>query len=199
MLTVNSRTADHKIDPIFLERWSPRAFNGEPISDADLHVLFEAARWAPSSYNSQPWRFLYARRDTPNWPKFLGLLNEFNQGWAKNAAAIVVLLSKKTMLPPGADKWVPSHSHSLDAGAAWSYLALQGARSGFITHAMVGIDLAKTATELKVPEDDYRVEMAFAIGKQGDKSILPEALQAREVPNSRNPQAQFCFEGDFPG
>jgi len=123
MTEANSRTADHPIDPLFLERWSPRAFTGETIPEAELLTLFEAARWAPSSYNSQPWRFLYARRDTPHWEKFLGLLNAFNQSWAKAAGAIVILVSKTHMLPPGAPSEIPSHSHSLDAGAAWAQFA----------------------------------------------------------------------------
>ena len=96
-------------------------------------ILFEAARWAPSSYNSQPWRFLYARRGTAHWDKFLGLLNAFNQSWAKDASVLIILVSNSVMLPPGADKAVPSHSHSLDAGAAWENLALQ-ARSRAGTH-----------------------------------------------------------------
>ena len=118
MTSANSRQADHPIDPLFLERWSPRAFTGEVISESDLFTMLEAGRWAASSYNSQPWRFLYARRDTPNWERFLGLLNDFNRSWAKNASALVVLVSNSLMRPPGAEKDVPSHSHSLDAGAA---------------------------------------------------------------------------------
>ena len=92
MTQANSRTADYPIDALFLERWSPRAFTGEAIPERQLSSLFEAARWAPSSYNSQPWRFLYARRDTEPWPRFLGLLNEYNQSWARNAAALVILV-----------------------------------------------------------------------------------------------------------
>ena len=79
------RIADFPIDSIFLDRWSPRAFTGEAIPEAELFSLFEAARWAPSSYNSQPWRFIYARRDTPAWERFLGLLIPYNRGWAKDA------------------------------------------------------------------------------------------------------------------
>jgi nitroreductase len=197
MTKANSREADHPIEAFFLERWSPRAFTGEAIPDADLQTIFEAARWAPSSYNSQPWRFLYARRDTPEFAKFLGLLIEFNQSWAKNAGALVVLLSKKTFVPPGKTEAITSYSHSLDAGAAWGYSALQASRLGYATHGMAGFDIPRAATELNVP-DDYRVELAFAIGKIGDKSILPEALQAREVPNGRNPLSGHVFEGAFP-
>ena len=196
MTNANSRTADYPIDPLFLERWSPRAFTGEPISERELLTLLEAARWAPSSYNSQPWRFLYARRDTEPWPRFLGLLAEFNQAWAKNAAALLILVSKTTMLPRGADKEVPSPTHSLDAGAAWANLALQAARSGWAAHGMAGFDVPRTVAELGVPAD-YRVEAAIAIGRPGDKSRLPEALRAREQPSDRLPLSQLVMDGRF--
>ncbi|MDX3809961.1 nitroreductase family protein [Bosea thiooxidans] len=194
--TVNSRTADHAIDPLFLERWSPRAFTDEIISEAELKALFEAARWAPSSYNSQPWRFIYARRGTAHWQTLLGLLNEFNQSWAKNAAALVVIVSKETMAVPGKVEEVPSYSHSFDAGAAWANLALQAARLGWQAHGMVGFDRERALSELKVPAG-YRVEAAVAIGKPGDKAQLSEALQARETPSQRNPISATAFEGAF--
>jgi nitroreductase len=196
MTQANSRTADYPIDPLFLERWSPRAFTGEAISERELLTLLEAARWAPSSYNSQPWRFLYARRDTEPWPRFLGLLNEYNQSWAKNAAALLILVSKTTLLPRGADKEVPSYTHSLDAGAAWANLALQATRSGWAAHGMAGFDVSRTAAELGVPAD-YRVEAAIAIGRPGDKSTLPEPLRAREQPSDRLPLSQLVSEGKF--
>jgi nitroreductase len=198
MSEANPRVADHPIDQLYLDRWSPRAFTGESIPDAALHTMFEAARWAPSSYNSQPWRFLYAKRDTPHWDKFLGLLNEFNQSWAKNAGVLVILVSKVLMeAPPGSGKFVPSHSHSLDAGAAWAYLALEAQRLGWAAHGMAGFDIARATAELAVPEN-HRVETAIAIGKRGDRASLPEALAAREIPNTRNPQKDFVFEGGFP-
>jgi nitroreductase len=196
MTTANSRTADHPIDALFLERWSPRAFTGEPIAERDLFTLFEAARWAPSSYNSQPWRFLYARRDTEHWPQFVSLLNAFNQSWASNAAALVILVSKTTMLPTGSDKEVPSRTHAMDAGAAWGYLALQAARLGWAAHGMAGFDVERTAVELGVPAD-HRVEAAIAIGRPGPKSLLSEALAAREQPSGRLPLSRLVSEGRF--
>jgi nitroreductase len=196
MTTANSRTADHPIDPLFLERWSPRAFTAEPIPEPQLMALFEAARWAPSCFNSQPWRFIYARRDTPPWPCFLGLLNDYNQSWAENAAALVILVSKTTLLPRGADQEVPSHTHSLDAGAAWACLALQATLAGWAAHGMAGFDVARVAVELGVPPG-YRVEVAIAIGRAGDKSLLPERLAAREHPSGRLPLAQLVREGRF--
>jgi nitroreductase len=198
MTQANSRTADYPIEALFLERWSPRAFTDEPISERDLLSLLEAARWAPSSFNSQPWRFLYARRGTEPWAQFLGLLNEYNQSWAKSAAALVILVSKTTLLPRGADKEVPSYTHSLDAGAAWANLALQATRSGWAAHGMAGFDIARTAAELGVPPD-YRVEAAIAIGRPGDKSLLPESLRAREEPSGRLPLSQLVWEGKFRG
>ena len=197
-MSANSRTADHEIEPLFLERWSPRAYTEEEIPEADLFSMFEAARWAPSSYNSQPWTFLYARRSSPDWGKFLGLLNEFNQSWAKRAGALVIIASNSLMLPPGAEKAVPSHSHSLDCGSAWAYFALQGAKLGWHAHGMVGFDIPRAFTELNLPAG-YRVEAAASVGRLGDKSILPESLQGREAPSPRKPIGQFAFAGSFPG
>ena len=194
---VNERVADHPIDPLFLERWSPRAFTGEAIPEEELFTLIEAARWAASSYNSQPWRFIYARRDTPHWERLLGLLIEFNRGWAQHAAALIFVVSKSTLLPPGKDAEIPSHSHSFDAGAASACLALQAARSGWAAHGMVGLDFDEAFVVLGVPQG-YRIEAAFAIGRRGDKSLLSEPMRSREMPNGRMPLAEIAFEGSFP-
>jgi nitroreductase len=197
-ITVNGRTADHPIDPLFLERWSPRAFTGEAISEGEFMTILEAARWAPSSYNSQPWRFLYALRDAPHWERFLGLLGDFNRTWAQHASALVVIVSNSVMRPPGAEHDVPSYSHSFDAGAAWAHLALQAVRSGWYAHGMVGFDKERAFAELNVPAG-YRVEAAVAIGRRGDAASLSEALRAREAPNDREPLAVTALEGGFPG
>lgn len=194
--SANSRTADHEIDKIFLERWSPRAFTEEAIPEADLFSMFEAARWAPSSYNSQPWVFVYALRGTPAFDTLLGLLIEFNQSWAKRAGALVIMASNSLMLPPGAEKAVPSHSHSFDAGAAWGSFALQGTMLGWHAHGMVGFDIPRAFAELDFPEG-YRVEAAAAVGRLADKSILPEGMQKREAPSPRKPITDFAFEGKF--
>jgi nitroreductase len=196
MTTANSRSTDHPIDPLFLERWSPRAFTGEPISEYDLLTILDAARWAPSASNIQPWRFIYARRDTAPWPRLLGLLTESNQVWAKNASALIVLVSKTTVLPRGAEHEVPSWTHSFDTGAAWCSLALQAHLSNWAAHGMAGFDKRRAAVELDVP-DGYRVEAVVAIGRPGDRSLLPLPLQAREQPSDRAPLAQLVHEGRF--
>jgi nitroreductase len=181
---------------MFLDRWSPRAFTGEAMPQATLFTILEAARWAPSSYNSQPWRFLYAVRDNAHWDKFLGLLNEFNQSWAKTGSALIFVVSETTIAVPGKDAPVPSHSHSFDAGAAWGSLALQASLLGWHAHGMVGIDQDGVRSQLKVP-DGYRVEAGIVLGKLGPKTLLPEALQAREMPSPRKPLAEIAFEGGF--
>jgi nitroreductase len=192
----NPRSADYPIDEQFLQRWSPRAFTGESIDQATLLSFLEAARWAPSAYNSQPWRFLYARRDTPDWERYLDLLNEFNRGWAQHASALVIVISKTTFTAPGASEEGPALWHTFDTGAGWAYFALQASLSGWYTHGMAGFDQALTRQELKIPEG-YDLHAAIAIGKLGDKSQLPEYLQGREVPSGRKPLSELAAEGDF--
>ena len=198
MTDINNRSSTYPIDEMFLKRWSPRAFTGEAIPEQDLMTILEAAHWAPSSYNSQPWRFLYARRETEHWDRFLDLLVEFNRSWAKNAAALIVIASNSLMRPPGSDKDVPSHSHSFDAGAASGYLALQANRLGWYAHGMVGFDMDRAFGELNLPAG-HRIEAAFAIGRLGDPASLPEGLRAREAPNGRLPLDHVVFEGNFVG
>lgn len=193
----NTRKPSHPIEPMFAERWSPRAFSGEEIAVEDLMSMFEAARWAPSSYNSQPWRFLWARRGTPHFDAFLGLLSGANPDWCKDAAALVFIVSCDTMMVPGKPDPVPSRTHSFDAGSGWMSLALQAHQMGWYTHGMVGLNYAQAAETLGVPLG-YTVEIAIAIGKRGDPATLAEGFRAREMPNDRKPLAELVFEGSFP-
>ncbi len=188
----NGRTSVFPIHEIFLKRWSSRAFSGETISEKEILTLFEAARWAPSSSNSQPWRFLVATRDSEEWPKFFNLLVEFNQAWAKQAAALVVIVSHQIIENSG--KLLPTHS--FDTGSAFENLALQAAFQGIIAHGMAGFDYEKARSELKIPEN-YTVEAMIAIGKPGKKEDLPEDLQKREVPSERKPLSEIIFKGEF--
>ena len=154
------RKPEHVINSIFVNRWSPRAMSGEELSDEELMPLFEAARWAPSSYNEQPWRFIIGKKNTPSWDTLFDLLVEPNQAWAKNAAVLVVVISKKTL----SRNEKPNKVHSFDAGAAWENLALQGAHDGIVVHGMGGFDYDKAQQVLAIP-DDYQVEAMIAIGK----------------------------------
>jgi nitroreductase len=186
------RKADHQIDNLFIDRWSPRAMSGEHIPESDLRVLFEAARWAPSSYNNQPWRILYAHRDSEQWPLFFDLLVETNKTWARNAAVLLVMVSKTTF----DHNAKPSITHSFDCGAAWACLALQASLKEYVVHGMQGFDYERARTSLNIP-DDYRVEAMAAVGKPGLKETLPEDLQKRESPNDRKKLAETVCEGPF--
>jgi nitroreductase len=188
-----SRKADYPIAELFLDRWSARAMSGEEISKEELFTLFEAARWAPSSFNNQPWRILYARRGTSQWPLFFDLLVDFNKGWAKEAAVLVLFVSKKTFEHNGE----PAVTHSFDTGAAWQNLSLQAILRGLVVHGMQGFDYEKARVALNVP-DDFQVEAMAAIGKPGNKGSLPEKLQEREAPSDRRKLTETAFEGAFP-
>lgn len=196
-VAVPARQPEHQVEALFVDRWSPRAFTGEAISPAELNTLFEAARWAPSSFNSQPWRYLYAHRGTPAFDTFLDVLVPFNQQWARQAAVLIVALSAKTFLRPGTSEPVPAPSHSFDAGAAWANLALQASALGWNAHGMGGFDAAKARTALAVP-DDYDIELVIAVGRRGDKTLLPESFHGGETPNGRRPVSETAFEGAFP-
>jgi nitroreductase len=186
------RTADYRIEPLFLQRWSPRAMSGEPISDDQMFTLFEAARWAPSTYNEQEWRFLYARRETTQWPAFFDLLVEGNREWCQNAALLVVVLAHKVFSKNGK----PNPVHLFDSGCAFENLALQGTAMGLVVHGMQGFDFDKARTVLNVP-DDYAVAAMCAVGRPGDPANLPPKLQEREHPSGRKPVSEIICEGKF--
>ena len=195
---MTGRTPEHEVAPIFLDRWSPRAFTGEPMPNDVLMGLFEAAHWAPSAFNGQPWRFVYAHRDTPAWDRLFDVLIPYNQAWVKTASVLMYVISDRFRRAPGKDP-APLRSHSFDAGAAWASLALQAHRAGWAAHGMAGFDVARSYEVLGVSEADYQVEAAIAVGRQADASVLDEAFRAREVPSHRNPIASFAFEGTFKG
>ena len=186
------RKVTYPIHPLILNRWSKRAMSGKNISDHELMSIFEAARWAPSSYNNQPWKFLYAKKDTPHWDKFFNLLVEFNQSWAKNAAALVVILSRKNFEHNNK----LSRTHNFDAGAAWQNMALQGTSIDLVVHGMEGFSYKKAREELNISED-YDIQAMVAIGRKGLKDTLPLTLQEKELPNNRKNLDIIINEGPF--
>jgi nitroreductase len=192
------RKSDYPIHEMFLNRWSPRAFTNEPITKEELLTMLEAARWAASSYNSQPWRFLYALRDTAGWQRFLNLLVPFNRSWAKDSSALVFVISNSTMRSPRSGNEIPSTTHSFDAGTASGYFALQASLMGWYVHGMVGFDADRAFEELRVPKG-CKVEAVYAVGKKGDPAGLPDELRAREAPSDRRPLAELAFEGGLAG
>lgn len=188
------RTAQHGADQMFLDRWSPRAFTGEVMPQAMLDTLFEAAGWAPSAFNGQPWRFVYAHRGTADWDRLFDVLIPYNQAWVKNASVLVFILSDRWRRREGAEP-VPVRSHAFDAGAAWAYFALQASTLGWAAHGMAGFDVAQSYEALGASEAEYCVEAAIAVGRPADASVLDEPYRSREVPSGRNPVSSFAFEG----
>ncbi len=189
---MKTRTTEFKkVDNLLLNRWSPRAFDETAvITDEELMTIFEAARWAPSAYNDQPWRFIYAKRGTPQWNPLFDVLVPFNQGWVKDAAVLLVVVSRNTFEPSekvGDNK--PSRTHSFDAGAAWQNLALQAYDLGWVAHGMSGFDYEKAAQAINLPEG-WSVEAMVAIGKH-------QPSKRTEEPSGRKPLSEIVFEGTF--
>ena len=168
--------------------------SGESITQDELNVLFEAARWAPSAGNTHPWRILFAHRDSEQWLLFFGLLVERNQVWCRNAAVLLLFISRKTNEQTGR----ALITHSYDTGAAWENLALQGTLSGLVVHGMAGFDYAHAKTTLNIP-DDFQIEAMAAVGRPGPITVLPEDFQKRESPNTRRPITELVVEGKYPG
>ena len=156
------RISTYKINPIILNRWSPRSMTGEKLGYEELMSLFEAARWAPSSANSQPWIFTYATRDTEEWNTLFSLLEDFDKIWAKNAAVLVVVVSKKEFGYNG--RIIASATRQFDTGAAWENLAIETTSRGLVAHEIAGFDYGRARKDLDIP-DNFDVMAMIAIGK----------------------------------
>ncbi len=166
------------VDTLFPSRWSPRAFDNSALDRETLAILIDAARWSPSCYNEQPWRFYTSNNDT--FADYLQLLVEGNQAWAQNASVLGFLVANTRFSANGKDNPV----YQLDCGAAWMAMSLQAQKLGLSTHGMAGIKYDEVAKYLSL-DDDEAVLMGFAIGRAADPSTLPENLQAKEIPSPR--------------
>ena len=166
--------------------------SGQPLTEAELFRLFEAAHWAPSGGNVQPWRFAYAVAGEPDFARFFDLLADGNKIWCHRAGALIVVLSQAVL-----ENGKPHSAHAFDAGAAWMSLALQGSAMGLVVHGMGGFDAERARTVLEVP-DTQAVQIMIAIGHPGRTEDLPEKLQARELPNSRRPLRELVAKGRAP-
>lgn len=180
------------IGAVFLNRWSPRSLRAEePVAEADLRAVLEAARWAPSCFNGQPWRFLVAR-DPAGLDKMRSCLTQSNRVWADRAPALVTVLSRPTFELDGR----PNRWHAFDAGAAWGYLALEASRRGLVAHAMGGFSEKKLRELYGVPAE-WGVHAVVALGRRAPKEQLPPELQEREAPTTRKPLEELWSEGEF--
>jgi nitroreductase len=186
------RNPETEIDSMFIDRWSPRAFDSEPLSQRQVDTLFEAARWSPSCYNEQPWLFVYATTEVDR-ERFLPALVEGNQSWAKRVPLLMFLLCRRTFAFNGKE----NRHAPFDAGAAWMSLALQARKLGLHAHAMAGFSREKTYEILQAPVDEYDIMAAIAVGRRAEPSILPENIAAKDVPSDRKPRGEMAREGGF--
>lgn len=180
------REPEFPVDRLFLERWSPRAFSPDPVPHATLMMLFEAARWAPSCFNDQPWYFVYAA-DELGLVKMRSILVEKNRRWADRAPVLALICSQRNFR----HNQQPNRWAAFDAGAAWMSLALQASMLGLCVHAMGGFDVDAAYDTLGLSREKLDIHAAVAIGRMGDPKLLPEDVAAREFPSSRRPLAEI--------
>lgn len=184
------RQTGKPIVDLLLNRWSPRSMSGRVLSEAEILTLLEAARWAPSSYNEQPWRFLYVIPGDGDWPRFFNLLWPFNQAWAEKSGALILGLAKQTFT----HNQKPNAHGAYDLGAAMQNLALQATQMGLVTHAIAGFDAVKAQADLAIP-GDYQPVVMMAVGYPGAKDDLPTDLQSKETPSGRKPLSELAHHG----
>ena len=188
----NLRNPTAEIDSMFIDRWSPRAFEPTPLTHQQIESLFEAARWSPSCFNEQPWLFIYAA-SAADRERFMPALVEGNQLWVKNASLLMFLLCRRNFSHSGKE----NRHASFDAGAAWMSLALQARKLGLYAHAMAGFSRAEAYEILHVPEQEYDIMAAIAVGYRGDPAMLPDPVAAREKPSERKALQDVVREGRF--
>jgi nitroreductase len=181
------RHADFPVDPEFTDRWSPRAYDpAQRLTEAELMALFEAARWAPSSSNEQPWKFYYSA-DAASRDGFNAFVNDMNRTWAPRASHLIIVCARKTFAASGKE-----NPHAwYDTGAAVMSLVLQANKMGFKTRQMAGILRDVISEKLRIDTSSEDIICAVAIGKPGDTSLLHEKHLPQEKPNGRRPLSEF--------
>jgi nitroreductase len=190
----NPAPTEHPVHDLIKHRWSPRAFSGQPVPPEILRSLFEAARWAPSSSNEQPWAFLVTTSgDKENHAKMLSTLVEFNQGWAKHAPVLAIAVSEMAFARTGK----PNRNAFYDTGSAVAHLSMEATSRGLFVHQMAGFDPQKAVELLHIP-NGWEPISAFTIGYPGDPESLPETLRTRELaPRERKPLVSIVMGGHW--
>jgi len=185
---------DVQVHELIRNRWSPRAFAEKPVPGEVLRALFEAARWAPSSNNEQPWAYLVATKgDAENFGKMLGVLVEFNANWAKHAPVLALSVAHVKMQRDGKPNRVALH----DVGSATSQLTLEANSRGLQVHQMAGFDAEKARQTFAIPRD-WEPVAGIALGYPGDPESLPDKLRERELaPRTRKPLSEFVMTGGW--
>jgi nitroreductase len=184
----------HQVHDLIQQRWSPRAFSSQPVPPEVLRSLFEAARWAPSSNNEQPWAFLVTTSDDKdNHAKMLSTLVEFNQAWAKHAPVLAIAVSEMAFAKNGH----PNRNAFYDTGAAMANLSAEATSRGLFVHQMAGFDPHKAIELFEIPSG-WEPIAAFTIGYPGNPESLPETLRQRELaPRERKPLDSFVMGGHW--
>ena len=190
----NPAPVEFPVHELIQNRWSPRAFSDKPVPQEVLRSLFEAARWAPSSSNEQPWAYIVATKDdADNFEKSLGALVEFNANWARKAPVLVIAVAELAFAKNNA----PNRNAQYDVGAASLQLSIEATARGLVVHQMAGFD-PETAKEAYDIPQGWEPFAAMAIGYPGDASSLPEPLQSREkAPRSRKRIHEFVMSGQW--
>jgi nitroreductase len=186
----SERKSEYNVNKLILNRTSPRAMSGEEIDNRELFAILEAGRYAPSAYNYQPWKFLYAKRETKEWDLFFESLVDFNKSWVKNASVIILVIADKMFN----DK--EEIINIFDSGAAMENMALQAKDLDLVGHAMSGFDYKKIRENLEIPEN-YHILAMLAVGKKGKIEDLPVELQDKEIVSSRKELSEIAIEGKF--
>lgn len=188
----STRTPHAEVDAAFVERWSPRSFSDETLAPGQVESLFEAARWAPSASNLQPWLFVYAD-DEETLARARPIVRDGNRRWADRAPLLVFVFARRANPATGE----PNRLAAFDTGAAWMSLALQAQKLGLVAHAMGGIHQDRAYAILGVPGEEYESLCAIAVGRRAEPDALPDDLRAREVPSTRRPIGEFALRGAF--
>ncbi len=194
MSDVKRARTDHAIEPLLAGRFSPYGYDPRPLPAADLRSLFEAARWAPSAFNEQPWRYLVAlRQDEDAFARLLSCLVDANRQWARHASALAISVAALTYARNGEPNGTALH----DMGLAAANLTVEASARGLVVHQMGGI-LPDRVRELCAVPEGFQPLTGLAIGYAADPQTLPEALQQRDTaPRTRRPQAEFVFGGTW--
>ncbi|HEY1471524.1 MAG TPA: nitroreductase family protein [Candidatus Acidoferrum sp.] len=187
-------TTDYPVHELIQNRWSPRAFSDKPVPPEILRSLFEAARWAPSSSNEQPWAFIVGTKDDPEThEKILSTLVEFNQAWAKHAPVVGIAVSQMEF----ARNKTPNRNAFYDTGAAMAHLTAEATWRGLFVHQMAGFDPHKAIEVFHIPKG-WEPIAAFTIGYPGNADALPDKLRERELaPRTRKPISEFVMSSDW--
>jgi nitroreductase len=188
-----TRPTGHEVYPLFVNRWSPRSFSATPVPQSVLDSMVEAARWAPSSINLQPWRFHITVGPGPTRDAWNAAVNPSNRAWSDKAPVLVWVVAKTTM---GANPYnlpgeTPNRHAFFDTGAATVQFVLEGERHGIKSHYMGGVDIEKAHKILGLVADE-QVVCAIVLGFPGEASDLPQALRARERPSGRKPVGEIA-------